>query len=83
MQNLWQERISSKSDVLAGKPVVAGMRISVELALDCLVGGWGHRRDSGGPPTYRTSGCVRHRGFFRRCAAAKPYITVSEVEVGE
>ena len=36
MQHHWKERITSNPGVLAGKPIVAGTRISVELLLDCL-----------------------------------------------
>jgi hypothetical protein len=36
----WQERISIDPKVLAGKPVVKGTRISVELILDLLAQGW-------------------------------------------
>jgi uncharacterized protein (DUF433 family) len=33
-------RITSDPTVLAGKPVVSGTRLSVELILDLLAGGW-------------------------------------------
>ena len=36
----WQSYISADSGVLAGKPVIKGTRISVELILDCLGRGW-------------------------------------------
>lgn len=36
----WQERITIDPDVLVGKPVVKGTRISVELVLDMLGRGW-------------------------------------------
>ena len=36
----WQERITSDPKVLVGKPTVKGTRISVELVLDLLAGGW-------------------------------------------
>lgn len=36
----WQERIILDPDVLAGKPVVKGTRISVELVLEWLGSGW-------------------------------------------
>ncbi len=36
----WQERIEVNPEVLVGKPVVKGTRISVELVVDLLAQGW-------------------------------------------
>jgi uncharacterized protein (DUF433 family) len=36
----WQDRISVDSKILAGKPVVKGTRIAVELVVDLLAKGW-------------------------------------------
>jgi uncharacterized protein (DUF433 family) len=36
----WHERIVSDKDVLLGKPVIRGTRISVELILELLADGW-------------------------------------------
>lgn len=36
----WQERIESKNDVLLGKPVIKGTRLSVEFILERLADGW-------------------------------------------
>ena len=36
----WPERISLNPEVLCGKPVVKGTRISVELVLDLIGSGW-------------------------------------------
>ena len=38
----WRERIASDPDILMGKPVVKGTRISVELILGWLAQGWTH-----------------------------------------
>ena len=40
----WRNRIVSDPAVLAGKPVVKGTRISVELILRCLANGWTHEQ---------------------------------------
>lgn len=40
----WRDRIVSDPAVLAGKPVVKGTRISVELILRCLANGWTHEQ---------------------------------------
>jgi uncharacterized protein (DUF433 family) len=36
----WQERIVSDKNVLLGKPVIKGTRISVEFILERLADGW-------------------------------------------
>ena len=36
----WRERIASDPDILMGKPVVKGTRISVELILGWFSSGW-------------------------------------------
>lgn len=36
----WQERISIDPAILVGKPVIRGTRLSVELLLDFMAGGW-------------------------------------------
>ena len=36
----WQDRIAADTQVLVGKPVVKGTRISVELVIDLLAAGW-------------------------------------------
>lgn len=36
----WRDRIVSDPDILVGKPVVKGTRISVELILGWLANGW-------------------------------------------
>jgi uncharacterized protein (DUF433 family) len=36
----WQDRITIDPDVLVGKPIVKGTRISVEFVIDLLGRGW-------------------------------------------
>jgi len=36
----WQDHISIDSQILVGKPVVKGTRITVELVLDLMAKGW-------------------------------------------
>jgi uncharacterized protein (DUF433 family) len=37
---IWQDFIHSDSNILLGKPVVKGTRISVELILELFANGW-------------------------------------------
>jgi len=36
----WKERIECKPDVLCGKPVIRGTRLSVEFLFSLLAAGW-------------------------------------------
>jgi uncharacterized protein (DUF433 family) len=36
----WQDRIVIDSEILAGKPIIKGTRISVEFVIDLLGRGW-------------------------------------------
>lgn len=40
----WKDRITTDPDVLVGKPVIKGTRISVELILGWLANGWTFER---------------------------------------
>jgi uncharacterized protein (DUF433 family) len=40
MAMTWQDRITIDPDVLVGKPIVMGTRISVEFVIDLLGRGW-------------------------------------------
>ncbi len=39
----WKNHIVADPDVLAGKPVIKGTRLSVQLVLDRLADGWSER----------------------------------------
>jgi uncharacterized protein (DUF433 family) len=36
----WEERIELNPEILAGKPVIKGSRLAVELIVDLLAQGW-------------------------------------------
>ena len=40
----WRARITANPEVLVGKPVIKGTRISVELVMDLLAGGYTPRQ---------------------------------------
>ncbi|MGQ9469927.1 MAG: DUF433 domain-containing protein [Nitrososphaerales archaeon] len=40
MAERWKDRITIDPNILAGKPIIKGTRISIELILDLLANGW-------------------------------------------
>jgi uncharacterized protein (DUF433 family) len=36
----WEDRITTKADVMLGKPVIRGTRITVEMVMERLASGW-------------------------------------------
>ena len=40
----WREHIHSDPEILSGKPVVKGTRISVDFLLDLLANGWSEKQ---------------------------------------
>jgi len=40
MTEHWKNRITINPNILVGKPIIKGTRISVELILDLLANGW-------------------------------------------
>ena len=62
MQSIhWQDFIHSDPDVLLGKPVVKGTRISVELILELYANGWSKEQLL---ESYPTLSDVRLRAVF-------------------
>lgn len=41
---IWQEYIHTDLDILNGKPIIRGTRLSVEFLLDLLAVGWTDRQ---------------------------------------
>lgn len=39
---MWEERIDRDPDILSGKPIIKGTRISVEFILNLLSSGWSY-----------------------------------------
>lgn len=37
---MWQNYVTSNKEILLGKPIIKGTRISVELILELLASGW-------------------------------------------
>lgn len=54
MENNWKNHIHSDSEILLGKPVIKGTRISVELILELYEKGWIEQMILESYPTLKT-----------------------------
>ena len=52
----WHDHITVDPGVLAGKPVVKGTRIAVEMVIDLLAAGWTQQQILDSYPTLNTEG---------------------------
>ncbi|GEO02665.1 hypothetical protein AAE02nite_03290 [Adhaeribacter aerolatus] len=70
----WQEHIISDKDVLLGKPIIKGTRVSVELILELLATGWTDKQILESYPQLTEQNlkavfgylkdCIQHEFFF-------------------
>ena len=49
----WHDHITLDPQILVGKPVVKGTRVSVELVIDLLAAGWTHQQILDSYPTLK------------------------------
>ena len=71
----WEQRVERNPDVLVGKPVVAGTRISVELVLELLADGWDEKQLLDGYPSLEredTWACLHYAAATLRAEGARP-----------
>lgn len=77
----WATQIATNPDILAGKPIVAGTRISVELILDCMASGWSVDKVVDAYPHITPENVLAALAFAADVLRKKPFVTVAEVEV--
>jgi uncharacterized protein (DUF433 family) len=76
----WAKRIATNPDVLTGKPIVSGTRISVELILDRLASGWNVEKIVEAYPHITPEDVLAAFAFAADVLRKKPFVTVAEVE---
>ena len=77
----WINRIVTNPDILMGKPVIAGTRISVELILDRLASGWRVEYVVEAYPHVAPGEVFAALAIAADVLRRKPFVTVAEVEV--
>ena len=80
MNHRWAKRIATNPDILAGKPIVAGTRISVELILDCMASGWSVDKVVEAYPHITPEDVSAALAFAADVMRRKPFVMVSEIE---
>jgi uncharacterized protein (DUF433 family) len=80
MKHRWAKRITSNPDILAGKPIVAGTRISGELIMDCMASGWSVDTVVEAYPHITPEDVLAALAFATDVLRKKPFVTVAEIE---
>jgi uncharacterized protein (DUF433 family) len=72
----WKKHIVADPDVLAGKPVVKGTRLSVDFILSVLAEGWTEEQVLENYPQLTQRDLQAAFAFVRVCMADEEYITL-------
>lgn len=80
MKHRWTKRIATNPDILTGKPIVAGTRISVELILDCMASGWSVDKVVEAYPHITPDDVLAALAFAADVMRNKPFVSVAEIE---
>jgi uncharacterized protein (DUF433 family) len=68
----WRDHVIADPAILAGKPILRGSRISVELLLDLLAAGWTERQVLDSYPTVTPEGFRAALSFAADCVRERP-----------
>ena len=74
----WREHIHSDPDVMSGKPVIRGTRITVEIVLDWLAAGWSEAELFDNYPRLTAEGLKAVFAFSREVVSAQLYAPVRQ-----
>ncbi len=82
-QHRWKGRIVTNPEILSGKPIVSGTRISVELILDHLAATWSMTEIIENYPSITPEDILAALAFTADVIRTKPFITVDEIKKGK
>ena len=72
----WRDHIVSDKEVLLGKPVINGTRISVELILDLLANGWTEKMIFESYPHLTENNLKAVFAYLKECIENELYFTL-------
>lgn len=73
----WQDYIISDHQVLLGKPIIKGTRISVELVLELLSVGWSEKQILESYPTLTEESLRAVFSYLKSCIQQELYFPIS------
>ena len=73
----WQEHIVSDKDILLGKPIIKGTRVSVELVLDLLESGWTEDQILEAYPFLSPASLKAVFAYLKTCLQQELYLPIS------
>ena len=73
----WQQHIVSDSQVLLGKPIIKGTRISVELILELLANGWTEQQILESYPSISAESIRAVFAYLKECMQQELYFPIS------
>jgi len=79
-KQLWKNCIATNPDILAGKPIITGTRISVELILECLASGWSVAEFIENYPHVSRGDVLAALGFAAEVIRQKPFVKVDDIK---
>ncbi len=74
----WQEHITSDKNILIGKPIIKGTRISVELILELLESGWSEAQILESYPGVTPENLKAVYAYLREGLKTEMYFTISK-----
>ena len=73
----WQEYIVSDKQVLLGKPIIKGTRISVELVLELFSSGWTEKQILDSYPSVSAESLRAVFAYLKACMQQELYFPIS------
>jgi len=77
----WKEHIVADSDVLAGKPVIKGTRLSVEFILELLAEGWNEKKILENYLQINAADIQAIFSYASECLKDEEYVALRQVQV--
>jgi uncharacterized protein (DUF433 family) len=74
----WKEYIQSNQDILLGKPVIKGTRISVELILELLSVGWSQEMILDSYPNITKNDLQAVYAYLKECVQHELYFPLQK-----
>jgi uncharacterized protein (DUF433 family) len=74
---IWQNHIISDGQVLLGKPILKGTRISVELILELFEAGWTEKQILESYPSINTDSIRAVFAYLKDCLKQELYFPIS------